>query len=895
MRILIVCSFLFICLQSFAEDKKGFESGVKTFSNPNYNAFAGNQSAKPPTFFDDEDEADFDDEDFASQPQSPRGVTPRPSTPSPYSGSSPSTGSTQNLSKSSSGISMGGTNQPGGVVSGKEIEPIKIDDETGLGPGGKEVVTDFNFPDADILDIAKTLGKLTGKNFILDKDVKGRISIISNSSITVGDAWRAFLTALDINNFALLPSGKYIRIARQRDAKDKQLKTYTGDYSPDTDALITRVIPLKYLSSDEVARNFRSFMPPNARIVPYEQTNTLIVTDTGSNIAKLTKLLDVLDVEGYDAGIEVIPVKYASASELSKLIDTLIPGTAPIGGQGGAPRFGGPGGRFTARRTKEGGIINTIIADERTNTLIVHANTKGADQVRTLVSKLDQKLPATTGGGRVQVVYLQFAEAEKIANTINSLSQGPGRSGPIGLGGGGTGINPVQSNLFEGSIKVAPDAATNSLVITASPQDFITIQRVINKLDIPRDQVYAEVVIMEVNLNRDFQYGMNIASPGAAIPISFTTSNDLAEIISNPLGMKGAVIKYGTSATTSIPIGNTNFNVPNVLALIKAIQTKSNGNILATPQIIALDNSEATFETAEKIPVLTTTAVSGAVAQSTSKESVSLSITLKPQINKLANIVKLDITAKLADISARELPAQVQNLALATLERNIKTSVVVSDKDTIVLGGLIRDNTSDIVSKIPILGDIPLLGWLFRSKKTQSVKTNMLIFITPNIIRQADHIRAVLDKKLKERDEFLEANTGGSDPQSKYRDNIIKTLPDVEELKSKVRKTIPIDEDVIETQPEQKPQSALPKSTLPQQSVSQIQPPMSQVQPLVPQPVQPIDSGAHLQESLPIGSGDQPQTGTQPVPVAQPGPIAQTAPVAQPAPAPQPTAGVRSQ
>ncbi|MBI3534274.1 MAG: hypothetical protein HY072_02130, partial [Deltaproteobacteria bacterium] len=304
---------------------------------------------------------------------------------------------------------------------------------------------------------------------------------------------------------------------------------------------------------------------------------------------------------------------------------------------------------------------------------------------------------------------------------------------------------------------------------------------------------------------------------------------------------------------------------------------------------------------AEKIPVLTTTAVSGAVAQSTSKESVSLSITLKPQINKLANIVKLDITAKLADISARELPAQVQNLALATLERNIKTSVVVSDKDTIVLGGLMRDNTSDIVSKIPILGDIPLLGWLFRSKKTQSVKTNMLIFITPNIIRQADHIRAVLDRKLKERDEFLEANTGGSDPQSKYRDNIIKTLPDVEELKAKVRKTIPIDEDVIETQPEQKPQSTLPKSTLPQQAIPQVQPPMSQVQPLVPQPVQPIDSGAHLQESLSIGSGDQPQTGTQPVPIAQPGPVvqpapvAQTAPVPQTAPAPQPTAGVRSQ
>src|SRR4029078_1485723 len=172
--------------------------------------------------------------------------------------------------------------------------------------GSKEVITDFNFPDADIMDIAKALGKLTGKNFILDKDVKGRITIISNSAITVGEAWKVFLTALDINGFALIPSGKYLRIARQRDARDKQLKTYTGEFSPDTDALINRGLPLKYISAEEVARTFRSFMPANARIIPYEQTNTVIVTDTGSNISKLNKMLEILDVEGYDAGIEVV-------------------------------------------------------------------------------------------------------------------------------------------------------------------------------------------------------------------------------------------------------------------------------------------------------------------------------------------------------------------------------------------------------------------------------------------------------------------------------------------------------------------------------------------------------------------------------------------------------------
>ncbi len=823
-----------------AEEKKGFEPGVKTFTNPNYNSFAGNNTSKPPTFFDDDDDEEGLDDNNYSPPSS-----------------SPSTAGTGAPGTPNSSISMGGAANASGVIPHKEVDTIKVDDETGAGKGSKEVVTDFNFPDADILDIAKTLGKLTGKNFILDKDVKGRITIISNSAITVGDAWKAFLTALDINGFALIPSGNYIRIARQRDAKDKQLKTYTGDYAPETDALITRLFPLKYLSSDEVARNFRSFMPANARIVPYEQTNTVIVTDTGSNIAKLAKLLEVLDVEGYDAGIEVIPVKFASAVELSKLIDTLIPGTAPIGG-GGGPRFGGAGGKFTARRTKEGGIINTIIADERTNTLIVHANTRGADQVRALVSKLDQKLTATAAGGRVQVVYLQFAEAEKIANTLNNLSSSTQRGGQPP--GAGTGSNPVQGSLFEGSIRVSPDTATNSLVITASPQDFVTVQRVINRIDIPRDQVFAEVVIMEVNLNREFQFAANVG--GAKLPVLFSTNNDLAEFITNPVGLKGAVIAYGKNDLSDLSIGGQ--KVPNVLGLIKTIQTKSNANILATPQIIALDNTEATFETAEKIPVLTTTAVQGAVAQSTTKESVSLSITLKPQINKLANLVKLDITAKLADISARELPAQVANLALATLERNIKTSVVVADHDTLVLGGLIRDNNSDVVSKIPILGDIPILGWLFRSKKTQAQKTNLLIFITPHIIRQAEHIREILDRKLKERDDFLESNTGGNDPQKKYRDQMIKSLPDIEEIKSKkpvrtfiLEEDAPMPVELIEQRPKPSAPQVLPAQ--PQLQPPQVQPgegaPPTQALPVAP--TQALPAPAEINQPVPPQPGVQ--------------------------------------
>jgi general secretion pathway protein D len=778
--------------------RSGFLPGARPF-NPFTNAPPGSRGnpGRGNNFYDDEDDDDSDGpEENAPMPSRDRAKSPAPRSYS--AGGTQSSGPDPVITDK--GVSVGGQSA-NGVLNRNKTSPLHIDNETA--EGSKDIITDFNFPDADILDIARTLGKLTGKNFILDKDVKGKITIISNSPITVGEAWKVFLTALDINGFALIPSGKYLRIARQRDARDKQLKTYTGEFSPDTDALITRVFPLKYISSEEVARTFRSFMPANARIIPYDQTNTVIVTDTGSNISKLAKMLEILDVEGYDAGIEVVPVKFASAAELSKLIDGLIPGTGaggPGGPGGGMPRFGGgAAGRFSARRTKEGGIINTIIADERTNTLIVHANSKGADQVRTLVTKLDQKNPTTTGGGKVHVVYLQFADAEQIANTLNNFSSqsgsGKSTSSAGGPGATGTGANPIANSLFEGSIKIAPDKATNSLVITASPADFVTVQRVINRLDIPRDQVYVEVVIMEIAINRNFEYSSNIVGPPN---LGSIVNTDLSSFLTSPLTSTGALFGFaGGGGTTNITMNGQTIPIGNVQGLVRAIQGHTNANILATPQIIALDNTEANFESAEKIPVSSTTiTATGLSQQNITKEPVALSIKIKPQINKVTNFVKMDIATKLSEIQSTNVPKSLQGQAFSTLERTASTTVIVGDSDTVVLGGLIRTTSSENVTKIPILGDIPLLGWLFRAKTTQSLKSNLVILMTPHIVRQYEKIRAILDRKLKERDDFLEASTGGDDPQRWKRDEIIRTLPNLDDLVNKhPPTTITIDED----------------------------------------------------------------------------------------------------
>lgn len=822
----------------------GFPPGARSLSNPFGNPTNPNQPIPPPPaggnapmyFPEDEDDEFGDAYGGGYYPPGSPGANVMPAYPSTPPGAGAydpraktagpgATGAPQNNPNS---VTVGGSN--GGVIVKSQQKTLSVDFVSG--EGAKETVTDFNYPDADIMDIAKALGRLTGKNFIFDKEVKGRVSIISNSSITVGDAWRAFLTALDINNFALVPSGKYIRIMRKRDAREKQIPTYlSDDHTPNTDGLVTRIFALRYISANEVVRAFRSFLPADVRIIPYDETNTVIVTDTGANLNKFAKMLEMLDVEGYDAGIEVIPVKFASASELSKLIDSLLPGhsTGIPGAPPGAPRSGG---RFTSRRTKEGGIVNNIISDERTNTLIVHANNKGADQVRELVHKLDQKLPASVSGGKVHVVYLQYAEAEKIANTLNNISQGAKTAAPGPAGG--TGVNPVSNSLFEGSIKVSPDQMTNSLVITASPTDFATVQRVINRLDIPRDQVFVEVIIMEVGSTKDLNVGINIANPPNKAGL-ITNKDDVLSFIAGGAVMpfvNGAIIGWGGGGTNKMTVNGTQVEVPNIFALAKALQSHAKANILATPQILTLDNSEASFESSDNIPQPIANVGQGGVLQTTfQKEKVELSIKIKPQINKVLNFVKLEVESKLGDIT-NKVPGELQGKTFATSNRMAKTNVVVGDGDTVVLGGLIRDKSSENVTKIPLLGDIPILGWLFRSTNNISEKTNLLMFMTPRIIRQYDKVREILDKKLAERDEFIERGFGGDDPARGKRDAIIRSLPKIDDIKTRrFEPAVSLDEVSADEKPKDAP---LNTNSTAQDSSPQGPPPGVTVAPLPP-------------------------------------------------------------
>ena len=308
--------------------------------------------------------------------------------------------------------SPGQNNQP------KSNNYVNLNPETAFGP---EIVQSFDFPDTDIMEITRHMQKLTGINLILDKDVKGKVSIIAPTPITVGDAWKAYLAALNMAGYSLIKTGAFYKVINARDIRYTPTKIYTGNYTPDTENYVMRVISLKHVSAAEIARNFRPFMSRYGRIIDIKQTNTIIIADTGSNINRLAKMVNFLDVPGHEEALQIVKVKNSSAQEIAKLLDNILKGGggAASGRTGSAtPRFsaGGSGSESTS-------VISRIIAEPRTNSIIAMANAEGAKQLRELISKLDVKL-VSSSSNRVHVYYLNYGDSEELSKTLSSIVSG---------------------------------------------------------------------------------------------------------------------------------------------------------------------------------------------------------------------------------------------------------------------------------------------------------------------------------------------------------------------------------------------------------------------------------------------------------------------------------------
>ena len=633
----------------------------------------------------------------------------------------------------------------------KENKFVNLNPETAFGP---EVVKSFDHPDTTLMELTKFMQKLTGINFILDKELKGKVSILAPSPITVGDAWKAYLTVLNMNGYTLVKSGAFYKIISSRDKDKAGGKIYTGSYTPSTANFVMRVIPLKYIDSKEFTQAFRRFMSRSGGdVVDLGKTNTILLRDTGENINRIVRLIEFIDIPGYDETLQIIKVEHSSAQEIAGLLDQIL---SDQNKRRGSFR------RRSSRNNKssKNESISRIIADPRTNTIIAMANADGARRLRSLIKKLDSKNVAS-GGGQIHVYYLNYGNAETLSATLEKLvsaSSRPRRNSSRNSRNRSTfSGNIPEISLFNNSVKITADKDNNALVITASPTDYLTIKEVIKKLDIPRDQVYVEGMVMETKISKDKDLGTSLVGAygeGTVRKFGFTRreGDALLGLLTNQIASLGGVFGFQKGAK-EITFGKQKVKIGSINGLITAIVESSNTNVLATPQILALDNTEAIFEMGESVPVRKETVGQGGVSTfSYTPQKVGLKLKITPRINKVTRFVKLEIDQTIGDFHDKYQGGG--DGGAATVNRAAKTTVVVRDRDTIAMGGLMRDKDSVVESKVPLLGDIPILGWLFRNKRTTVEKMNLLMFMTPRILANyqkgaAQNTRNLINRRAK--------------------------------------------------------------------------------------------------------------------------------------------------
>ncbi len=647
-----------------------------------------------------------------------------------------------------------------------------------------EAIESFDFPNVEITDVIKAIGELTGKNFIIDPGVRGKITIIAPTKITVAEAYKAFLSALAINGFTVVPSGSFMKIKSARNAQRDSIETYSGAYYPNSDQMITRIIHLKHIQAEQVNRDLRVLTSKDGEMSVYPATNSLIFSDYGSNVDRVMKILGQLDVPGFEDQIEVINVKYAKAKDLADLVDKIVnkgnksTGTAPGSFSAGVPRFT----RSSGASGQQGTSFFMAIPDDRTNSIIAMGNKSGILRLKKLISQLDFRIRPEDSGG-VNVYYVKNGIAKNIAQTLQGVTKD---AAPKAGGGGllgGIGGNPVaaqSTEIFGGDVKIQADESTNSLVITASKQDYEQVLNILRKIDIARDQVFVETVIMEMASSDANNWGVGYYKYGDSGygKAGFVSSGfDLSTLL-NPVGGTGATLGFGSNDVVKVidPATKNEITIPNLIGFINFIKAHTKANILSTPQVLALDNQTAEIEVGDRVAVSVQKNVgtNGQESFTPTFEDATIKLTIKPFISPASETIRMEVEQKIAQPTrVTSMPKALQDNSQPLAKRNIKTTLVVKNKDTAVLGGLMKDTESETVSKVPLLGDLPIIGWLFKGRDYQKTKTNLLVFLTPKIVRnpadQKDNVDSALDRRLK----YIKAQ-GGQDPYGETIDRLAK-------------------------------------------------------------------------------------------------------------------------
>ena len=646
----------------------------------------------------------------------------------------------------------------------------------------EEELVSLDFSDVELPVVIDTISRMTGYNFIYDDRVRGRVTIVSPTRVTIDQAFAVFESVLKVKGFSLvLGPGDTYKIIPIRDVKESSIDTIKDDRpSRNRDRFVTRLVPLRYIDAEGITQTIKPLISKEASLVAYAATNTIIVTDSESNIRRLLSILDAIDVESYRQELSVIKVEHADATTLGEQLSEIYGAevSSAAGGSTAAQRRNRARRRTSnAAAAKSGGASGgpagptvRILTDERTNSLLVLSSRQQLADIRELVRKLD--IPVT-GGGRIHVYYLRHADAEELSETLNALLSGAGggsgtaRSGAVG--GGAANVQALRSAvtpLAEG-VTVTADPATNALVIQASKEAYETLRKVIEKLDVSRPQVLVEALIVEVDVTDDLDLGFDAAFRliNGDTDLLFSTGALLvpgAAAVSNS-GLLGSAIRAAASDNPTDAFNQgvkADRNGSNLSLGITASKLNNNVNIVSAPHILTSDNEEAEIRIGNNIPIVTgrTEAATGAdnLSQAVNVERQDVGITLRvtPQISE-GDTLRLEIFQELTEVTDSQA-GNVDEVGVTLTSRKVENTVVVNDGESVVIGGLISETTSDGVTGVPFLSDIPFLGWLFKQKSDKVRKINLLVFLTPHIVRSAEDLEQQTIRKRVE----LEASFG---------------------------------------------------------------------------------------------------------------------------------------
>ncbi len=629
-----------------------------------------------------------------------------------------------------------------------------------LSNGERLVSIDFNSVDIGVF--IKFISDLTKKNFVIDDRVKARVSIVSPGKITVAEAYKVFESVLEVHGFAAVPAGEITKIVPAPEARTKNIKTRLQEESGTVgDTVVTQIIPMRYADTEEIKRLFTPLVSKSAVILSYAPTNTLIITDVQSNINRLLNILRAIDVTGVGQQIALIPVENADASKLVNLLNTIFK----------SPQRAG-------KPTPEKGI--TFVADERTNIIVVMASEGDTENIRQLIRSLDKETPR--GQGKIHVYYLEHAAAEDLAKVLQDIPQQRGGAPQAE----GKPAAPVVSD----KVRITADKATNSLIIMAEMEEYLTIENIIRKIDIPRAMVYIEALIMEVNVNKDFRLGTEWAV-GSETTVDGKDSVYGGGFGGGALGGDPGYQNLGVfgadSGVSAVPlppgfslgifgeairIGDLLF--PSIGAIAQAYKKDRDARILSTPQILTTDNQEAKIYVGRNVPFQTTataTQTGNEVYNSFEYRDVGKTLKITPMISK-DRMVRLNLALEVTELES------TSEFRPTTLKRTVETTAIVRDRQTIVLGGLIDDTSSVTDYRVPCLGDIPLLGMAFRSQATGAAKTNLYVFLTPRVIQSPDEAVEVSQRKrgeiesLRDQEKEIKLYNRRQDPSPETPQNV---------------------------------------------------------------------------------------------------------------------------